>query len=131
MATVTKTNIATGESNQISILEANGGVARELVEREFEQVMKNVLDINTDPKTKRSITLKITFAPSADRSMMSSTISVSSKLAAACPVDFSLLIGGSEKEPVVMETTNEVPGQTDFEGNEAEEQKVIKFSAMA
>ena len=36
MATVTKTNIATGESNQISILEANGGVARELVEREFE-----------------------------------------------------------------------------------------------
>ena len=58
MATVTKTNIATGESNQISILEANGGVARELVEREFEQVMKNILDINTDPKTKRASLLK-------------------------------------------------------------------------
>lgn len=58
MATVTKTNIATGESNQISILEANGGVARELVEREFEQVMKTFLTSTQTLKPKEALLLK-------------------------------------------------------------------------
>lgn len=38
MAVMQKMNIATGESNEISLLDANGGVLRELIEREFELV---------------------------------------------------------------------------------------------
>lgn len=34
MAVMQKMNIATGESNEISLLDANGGVLRELIERE-------------------------------------------------------------------------------------------------
>ena len=74
MAVMQKMNIATGESNEISLLDANGGVLRELIEREFELVMKNIMDVNTDTKAKRSITVKFTFAPSSDRSYMATSV---------------------------------------------------------
>ena len=129
MAVMQKMNIATGESNEISLLDANGGVLRELIEREFEMVMKNIMDVNTDTKSKRSITVKFTFAPSSDRSYMATSVGVTSKLAAVSPVEFGLTIGGTDSNPVVMETTTEIPGQTSFDGEETEEPKVINFKA--
>lgn len=131
MSIMINSNLQTGESNQISLLDTNGGVVKELIEHEFASVLKNIMDLNTDAKSKRNITLKFTFVPYADRSMMSTQISVNSKLAPVQPVDFNLLIGGTEKEPMAIEMSNEVPGQTAFDGSETDEQKVIKLSAMA
>lgn len=91
--------------------------------------MKNIMDVNTDTKTKRSITVKFTFAPSSDRSYMATSVGVTSKLAAVSPVEFGLTIGGTDSKPVVMETTTEIPGQTSFDGEETEEPKVINFKA--
>lgn len=131
MSVVTKTNIQTGETKEISLLDSNNGALKELIEREFADVMKNILDPNTDPKAKRSINIKFTFTPSVDRSFMATTLAVTSKIAPVCPVDFTLLIGGNETNPQVMETTSEVEGQVNFEGEEVAENKVIKFTKMA
>lgn len=40
-----------------------GGAVQEKVDRALEKVAKNILDPNTDPGKKRSITLKITMKP--------------------------------------------------------------------
>lgn len=40
-----------------------GGAVQEKVDRALEKVTKNIIDPNTDPKKKRSITLKITLKP--------------------------------------------------------------------
>jgi hypothetical protein len=40
-----------------------GGAVQEKVDRALERVAENILDPNTDPRKKRSITLKITFKP--------------------------------------------------------------------
>lgn len=128
MAILTKTNLGTGETNQISLIDTCNGAIKELVDREFASVMKNILDPNTDPKAKRNISIKITFAPSADRSNMITTLAVSSKLAAVAPIEYALLVGGTESNPQVMETSNEVSGQINFDGEETEEAKVIKLN---
>lgn len=44
-----------------------GGAVPELFEREVQQLMKNVGDLNTDPEAKRSITFEFHFKPSPDR----------------------------------------------------------------
>ena len=44
----------------------NGG-AVELFEDELANVLENILDVNTEAKAKRKITLVVTFKPSADR----------------------------------------------------------------
>lgn len=43
-----------------------GGAVQEKVDRALEKVAKNILDPNTDPGKKRTITLKITMKPDAD-----------------------------------------------------------------
>ena len=53
---------------EISIMTICDGGVPEVFERELSEVLKNMVDVNTDPDKARSITLKFTFAPMADRS---------------------------------------------------------------
>lgn len=128
MAVMQKMNLSTGEANEISLLDAGNGFLKELIERELALVTKNITDVNTDPKAKRNITIKFTFAPSADRTYMATAVSVNSKLAPVNPVEIGLTIGGTDSNPIVVETTSEVPGQIGFDGSEQEEANVINFN---
>lgn len=122
---VVKTDIQTGESSETSILDINGGVVREYVDREFAIVSANMLDPNTDTKAKRSLTIKLEFVPNSNRDMIGMKIHVTSKLAPVSPYESSLLIGGDMERPVVSEMTCQVPGQVNLSGEEAPEANVI------
>lgn len=71
-----------------------GGAVPELFERELQNVMDNIRDYDTDPEAKRSITIKVTFAPVGDkRSVAGTDVSVTSKLAPPAPVDGMMWLG--------------------------------------
>ncbi len=77
----------------VTLKTLNGGAVMELFEEEFSKVMKNIADDNTPAEKIRSINIKISIKPQADRSMASTKVEVSSKIAALKPhesmVEFS------------------------------------------
>lgn len=131
MTLVASTNVDTGETREISILDVNGGVVRELTDREFAVIAANILDPNTTPKAKRSLTIKLEFMPKENRASMGMKISVTSKLAAVKPFESDLVIGGTESAPMVAELTNQIPGQLDIEGLETVQPNVIHIEKAA
>lgn len=62
----------------------NQGAVKQ-VDYALKQVMKNIADVNTDPNTKRSVTLKIEFKPEATRKKAEITYKVDAKLAGDMP----------------------------------------------
>lgn len=60
-----------------------GGAVPELFAYELDRVLRNVDDPNTEPKTKRKVTIELTFTPDASRQAIEVTAFVKSKLAAA------------------------------------------------
>lgn len=65
----------------ITLGNIGGGAAVELFDLELRKVLKDVLDPNTDAKTIRSISLRVTLKPDEDREMGVIGVSVASKLA--------------------------------------------------
>lgn len=50
-----------------SILSMAQGAIEEKVDYEVSRVIDNILDLNTDPKAKRKITITLVFQPDAER----------------------------------------------------------------
>ena len=67
--------------SEITLTNLGGGAAVEKFQEEFEKVVKNVLDPNTDPKAKREVVLKVIVQPNAERSWASVRIEALAKLA--------------------------------------------------
>lgn len=59
---------------RVTLLQLSQGAAGELFDDEFEKVLRNILDINTDPKAKRKISLEIELAPAESREVADITI---------------------------------------------------------
>ena len=59
------------ESTKSSILHMARGAIQERVDYEVAKVIDNILDANTDPKTKRKITLTIELKPDENRQFIS------------------------------------------------------------
>lgn len=53
------------KEEKLSLTTLCGGALQEKVDRALQKVANNILDPNTDPEKKRSITIKLTFKPSA------------------------------------------------------------------
>ncbi len=120
-----------GEVRGISLLEIMGGAVAERVNYEFDRVARNLLDLNTDQKTARVLTIKISLTPTEDRRSASVKAAVSSKLAPVRQLDTTLLLGGSADDPTVMEYTPQAPGQLDLSGGMQEEPKIIQLAKRA
>lgn len=109
-----------------SLLEACHGAILEAADYELEKVMSNINDINTDPKKKRSITIKVTFAPSADRKKIGMSTQVNSKVEPTNPVETTLFNvmetneSTGEKVNVLREVTDQAPGQINVFGDISE-----------
>jgi hypothetical protein len=58
-----------------------GGAVEEVFQREWAEVLKNVGDINTNPESKRKITLEFTIEPFEDRSGAQVRFACKSKVA--------------------------------------------------
>ena len=70
-----------------------GGAALERFNVELDRVIANVLDPNTDPKAKRSVTLKVSIKPTEDREQGVVSIDCQSKLAGMKPVAGQFFFG--------------------------------------
>ena len=67
--------------SEITLTNLGGGAAVEKFQEEFEKVVANIMDPNTDPKAKREVVLKVTIQPSADRDWAGMKIEAQAKLA--------------------------------------------------
>lgn len=88
-------NIPVEIQEQMTSLDRIGdGAALQLFELELQRVLKNLMDVNTDPKVKRSITLKFNFTTNDARNHAQVEIVAGApKLAPVKPLETSLLIG--------------------------------------
>ena len=77
----------------VSLPTIANGAATERFEDEMETVLDNILDPNTEAEVKRSITIKITLKPNADRDQAAVLIESSSKLAPFKAVGSGLFMG--------------------------------------
>ncbi len=118
----------TGEVKEINILEMMNGAIQERVDYELARIMKNCKDLNTDHKKARTLTIELSFKPTEARDSLAVKIDVKSKLASVKALDSTLLLGGTETEPIVMEYVPQVPGQRTFSGTEQEEPKIISLA---
>lgn len=96
---------------------ADGALA-EKVDLEFERVLKNMKDPNTDPTKARSITITISFKGNKKRELWESTAKVTSKLVPAKEVESTFIVGRAENGEVIgRELSSGVPGQMYIDGD--------------
>lgn len=76
----------------------SGGV-QERIDRALAKVSDNILDLNTDPKKKREVTVKIIFAPNeSDREDVAVSVQTSVKLAPETGLETQLFISKDFKK---------------------------------
>nr|WP_240522302.1 replication terminator protein [Bacillus thuringiensis] len=108
---------------------ANGAVA-ERFDEEFERVLENMSDLNTDPKKPRTITLTLTITGDKKREVWDCQVQAKSKLAPTIEVGSKILMERDENGQIVgQELASGVKGQyyIDFEGDVANDvgEKVV------
>jgi hypothetical protein len=59
---------------EVSIASLSSGAVVEMVDAAIAKVVENIADLNTDAKATRSITLKITIKPDAERVLLATAI---------------------------------------------------------
>ena len=97
----------------VTLVTIGNGAAVELFDREFQEVLANIADPNTDAKTPRKITITVTIKPSDDREMAAAAIQVASKLATAKPAPVHLYFG-LDGERYVAKQVNPAQPEMDF-----------------
>ena len=95
-----------------------GGAIQEKVDRALEKVAKNILDPNTDPGKKRTITLKITMKPDeSDYEDVAVSADVSYTLAPDIGVQTQFFVNKDLRDghvTVMEHKRGEIRGQLDF-----------------
>lgn len=102
-----------------------------LVERfnqELSKLMENVFDMRTDPNKRRRISLIFDFKPNERRDAAEMSADVKIVTAPPTPLTQTVLMSISDDGHVrITERTDQIPGQINFEGNEAPMPKMIEF----
>ena len=120
-------------NRQISKLDdfMNGAIT-ERFNQELETVLRNVMDPNTDPKAKRTLTIKIDVAANEARTLAKFAVSVTSKLAASQSFTQDAFIRQDENGNfTATEVTDQVPGQINMDGEAQPLPNVLNFSLKA
>lgn len=128
--------------NQTSVLEMAKGALIEQVNAEFAKIGANILDLNTDPKKARKITLTVTFKPDENREFIGWEAQAKSTLAPVMPVATRFFLG-TDKDgvPVATEIIREDPNQVhmfdepevsseDGQLPQVQDSKVLKFGSV-
>lgn len=115
-----------------SLLQMAKGAIQERVDYEVSRVVDNILDMNTEAKVKRKVTLTIVMTPDEDRQVVKIEASAKSTLAPVTPVGTSLVItADGNGEMILAEIVPQVPGQLSTSGQEQEKPKILKIAAQA
>lgn len=83
-----------------TLFSIGGGVANEKFVAEFEKILANIRDPNTEAKAKRRITLDFVFHPSEDRSQVLVAITGDSRLSASKPSGDVIYVGRQDGQLV-------------------------------
>lgn len=114
--------------NKTSILEMAKGAILERTDYEMSKIIDNILDINTNPTKKRTLTITVSMLPSNDRQQIGIEVVAKSKLEPTLPVNTTLFVTRDPNEEVMaVEMVPQVPGQQDLYGQEQEENKVLRL----
>lgn len=102
------------ESKTIALDTINSGAAKDLFDEAFKKLLENIADENTKAKAVRSITLKISVAPSEDRGQATTTVEVKTNLAPIKPHSGTVLFSFDGSRVEAFAVSN--PKQPDLEG---------------
>ncbi|BDQ36343.1 hypothetical protein SYK_07030 [Pseudodesulfovibrio nedwellii] len=99
--------------DKLSLATLGQGAAVEQFDIALGRALENILDVNTDGKAKRKVTLEVTLKPNADRNMANVSYQVKSKLANDEAIDTTFMFGKDGKGKVnAMELfSGQMPGQ--------------------
>ncbi len=113
-----------------SILEMARGAIMEQVDIEVGKIVENILDLNTDPKKKRTLQLTVDFTPTQDRSQVAINATAKSKLQPNNAIQTTIYVGADSAtgEIQAVEMVAQVPGQQSFNGSVQEEPKILKIA---
>lgn len=97
---------------------AEGGL-QEKLDNELEKVFDNILDLNTEAKAKRKITITLTMSSNEERTVVDTIMEVKSKLAPQNGVATTILVGRDYDTGQLHanELKSTVPGQMYFDEN--------------
>jgi hypothetical protein len=106
--------ITSDKSINFSLSEIAEGGVQEKFAAEMKKVADNILDLNTEAKTKRKVTLELILEPNDNRDAVDVTVNVKSKLAPQVGVATTLLLGRNADTGIIEanELKSGIPGQT-------------------
>ena len=110
-------------SNNINLETLAGGAFAEKINEALMQVAENIQNQNTDATAKRGISVNIKFTPNKTRQLVSTSISVTTKLAATEAIDTQMIMGRNMRTGVIeiAEYDGQITGQTALDFDQAEE----------
>jgi hypothetical protein len=93
--------------------EIGGGALQERFEMEFDKVMENIMDRNTDYKPVRKVTLTVAIKTNEDRTVAEMSYSVKSTVAAPKTLTTNVLFDRDPDtgKPIAREFGKQIPGQ--------------------
>lgn len=107
------------------------GALTERFNQVLDEVMRNAVDPNTDPKAKRQVKIVIDVIPNERRDTASFKTHVESKVAARMPISQVVFLRVSDDGSITAtEVTNQVPGQLAMDGTEQDLPNVLQFNAQ-
>ncbi|MEG1753642.1 MAG: hypothetical protein RR234_06980 [Christensenella sp.] len=114
--------------NQKSILEMASGAIKERADYEMKRILDNILDINTAPTKKRTLTLTVDVVPDSERTQLNISVTAKSKLEPTNPVSTALYITGDQNgEVCAVEMVPQIPGQINILGAEQERPAMLRL----
>ncbi len=88
----------------VSLASIGGGALAELFEAELAKVLGNIADPNTDPETKRAITVTVAFKPKKDREVVDVQLKCASKLAGVVTFSTQVFVGKHQGKLIAVES---------------------------
>jgi hypothetical protein len=95
--------VTTAGAAGVTLDTIGGGALVELFDAELARVLENIQDPNTDAKTKRTVTVKVTFSPNENRDIADVNLTCGSKLAGIKTVSTRLFVGKSRGKLIAVE----------------------------
>lgn len=99
----------------MQLSEINSGALQEVFDYEFDKVLRNIRDVNTDPKAKRKVTIEMTISPNEKRTIGDIDFKVKHTEAPINSFATAITITEDGRKVVAEEIGNELPGQMNVE----------------
>ena len=109
-----------------SVLEMARGAIAERADYEMSRIIENIMDVNTKPDKKRTLTLTLEIFPDTERKNLRLLCTAKSKLEPTNPVSTSLYVSGDESGRYTI--VELVPQQMDLSNMEYEQPVLLKLA---